>query len=101
MTMETTTPDELGAASCSPFPWEPIPEWMFGKSVEARNALQNCGRVHPYTCGNNDCRKATNQAPLRAVEDGWICDHCGYTQPLTANGLDQARAAQRADHATD
>ena len=65
--------------------WEEIPEWMFGKSVEARNALQNCGKVHPYTCGNNDCRKNTNQAPLRAVEDGWVCDHCGYTQiyPLT------------------
>lgn len=71
--------------ACSPLPWEPIPEWMFGKSVEARNALQNCGRVHPYTCGNNDCRKATNQAPLRAVEDGWVCDHCGYTQSNTAN----------------
>lgn len=62
--------------------FEPIPEWMFGHSVEARNALQNCGRMHPYTCGNNDCRKETNQAPLRAVEAGWVCDHCGYTQEL-------------------
>lgn len=91
MTEKATSPDELGAASCSPFPWEPIPEWMFGKSVEARNALQNCGRVHPYTCGNNDCRKTTNQAPLRAVEDGWVCDHCGYTQSNTANASGQAR----------
>ena len=61
---------------------EPIPKWMFGNSIEARNALQNCGKIHPYTCGNNDCRKATNQAPLRAIENGWICDHCGYTQKI-------------------
>jgi ribosomal protein L37AE/L43A len=63
---------------------------MFGKSVEARNALQNCGRVHPYTCENNDCRNTTNQDPLRAVEDGWICDHCGYTQSNTANVKEHA-----------
>ena len=52
-----------------------IPEWMFGPSVEARNALQNCGLFHPYTCGNSDCRST-----LRATEYGWICDKCGYTQ---------------------
>lgn len=61
----------------------PPPDWMFGDSVEARNALQNCGKVHPYTCGNDGCRKARPEAVLRAVEGGWICDHCGYTQPLT------------------
>ena len=49
-------------------------------TVEGRNKLQNSGRVHPYTCGNDDCRTKTNQAPLRATEDGWLCDHCGYTQ---------------------
>lgn len=62
--------------------WEEIPEWMYGKSVEARNALQNSGRVHPYTCGNTECRSTTNQAPLRAVEEGWVCDYCGYTQSI-------------------
>lgn len=70
----------LPASAGSVFPWDPIPEWMFGDSVEARNALQNCGRVHPYTCGNDSCR-----ATLRAVETGWICDHCGYEQSLSPN----------------
>ena len=62
---------------------QPIPEWMFGKSVDARNALQNCGKVHPFTCRDNDCRQKTNQAPLRAIDGGWICDHCGYNQLST------------------
>ena len=52
------------------------------QSVEARNQLQKSGKVHPYTCGNDECRKKTNQAPLRAIEGGWICDYCGYTQAL-------------------
>lgn len=30
-----------------------VPAWMLGSSVEARNALQNSGLVHPYTCGND------------------------------------------------
>jgi ribosomal protein L37AE/L43A len=57
--------------------FKPAPEWMFGNSVEARNALQKSGKVHPYTCGNDKCR-----ATLRAVESGWICDKCGYEQAL-------------------
>ena len=52
----------------------PIPDW----SVEARNALQQSGRVHPYTCGDDACRET-----LRAVEGGWVCDKCGYEQSLT------------------
>ena len=56
--------------------FQPLPNWMFGSSVKARNALQNSGRVHPYTCGGANCRKT-----LLAVEGGWTCT-CGYTQPL-------------------
>lgn len=59
----------------SQFPWEPIEEWMLGNSVEARNALQQSGKVHPYTCRNNECR-----ATLRAIESGWICDECNEEQ---------------------
>lgn len=61
----------------------PVPNWMFGPSVEARNALQKSGKVHPYTCGNDECRAATDGAPLLAVEDGWRCERCGYGQSLT------------------
>lgn len=69
------------------------PAWMFGDSVEARNALQNCGKVHPYTCGNNRHDEAHKKyqaehggdfGQLVAVENGWICPvpSCGYKQPL-------------------
>lgn len=70
---------------------EPIPDWMWGSSVEARNALQNSGRVHPYTC-RNDRTDAIHKeyqkihggdfGQLIAVEGGWECPACGYTQPL-------------------
>jgi hypothetical protein len=56
--------------SDSPFD---IPEWMFGSSIEARNAIQNSGRVKniPYTYDNPDCR-----AIPRVVEDEWVCHEC-------------------------
>jgi len=73
---ETEGNSEIGAGSP---PFGVIPEWMLGSSVEARNALQNCGMVHPYTCDNPDCR-----ATLRAVEEGWVCDECSFTN-LTAD----------------
>ena len=44
------------------------------------NPITECGKVHPYTCGNDECRAKTKGAPLRAVEGGWVCDHCSYTQ---------------------
>lgn len=67
-----------------------VPDWMFGNSVEARNALQNSGQVHPYTCGNNRCDAAHTEyqkknggdfGQLVAVEGGWVCPVCGYNQP--------------------
>lgn len=69
----------------------PIPEWMFGTSVEARNARQRSGKVHPMTCGNNrtDAAHTAYQAEhggdfgqLLAVEGGWKCPACDYTQKL-------------------
>lgn len=57
-----------------------IPADMFGPSIEARNALQRSGKVHPYTCGNDTCRQAHPDAVLRAVDAGWVCDWCGYEQ---------------------
>ncbi len=71
--------------------FDPIPSWMFGKSVEARNALQNCGRVHPYTCGNDrtdeahkayQAKHGGDWGQLVAVEGGWLCPVCGYRQGL-------------------
>lgn len=72
-------------------PFAPPPSWMFGPSVEARNALQNSGKVHPYTCGKDrgDAAHRAYQAKhggdlgqLIAVEGGWICPACDYTQAL-------------------
>jgi len=48
--------------------------------VDNLNSWQECGYVHPFTCGGTkdgkDCR-----ADLVATIDGWICpEGCGYTQ---------------------
>lgn len=70
---------------------EPPPLWMFGDSVEARNALQKSGKVHPMTCGNNRGDEAHRKyaeehgedwGQLIATEEGWKCPVCEYTQPL-------------------
>ncbi len=68
-----------------------IPEWMFGDAVYARNALQNCGRFHPRTCGDrmDSAHKQYQEihggdfGQLIAVEEDksrWRCPVCGYTQ---------------------
>lgn len=68
-----------------------VKEWMFGNSVEARNALQNSGVVHPMTCGNDRHDEAHTAyqklhggdfGQLVAVEAGWVCPVCNYTQKL-------------------
>jgi hypothetical protein len=51
--------------------------------TDSLNGYQASGAGHPFTCGNEACRNASGPsryAPLRAAEDGWHCDHCGYTQ---------------------
>jgi len=53
------------------------------KDVESRNIVQRSGMFHPYTCGNDDCRSKSGGAALLAVEDGWLCEICGYTQKLS------------------
>lgn len=68
--------------------------WMFGPSVEARNALQQSRLVHPYTCGSgNRCDDAHtayarehggDYGQLVAVKGGWLCPVCGYTQEFRA-----------------
>lgn len=49
-------------------PWTP-------EQVANANAWQECGHVHPFTCG--DCR-----ADLVATATGWVCPcpACDYTQ---------------------
>ena len=69
--------------------WEEID--FHDQSVEGRNKRQNCNLLHPYTCGNNrtdEAHKAYQKehggdfGQLGAVENGWLCPVCGYTQPL-------------------
>lgn len=45
------------------------------EQVEALNAWQTRGDVHPFTCGDALCR-----ADLVATESGWICRRCTYRQ---------------------
>lgn len=50
------------------------------EQIKKLNIQQNSGRVHPYTCGNVDCR-----AILIATEEGWICPNCDYKQNWAFN----------------
>lgn len=45
------------------------------EQVERLNKWQQCGVVHPFTCGNPDCR-----SDLVATPDGWKCPNCNYIQ---------------------
>jgi hypothetical protein len=53
------------------------------EQIEALNAWQRNGQVHPYTCGNAQCRAEHHHVDgsvLVATTTGWVCEHCGYTQ---------------------
>lgn len=61
------------------------------QSVETRNQRQNCGFLHPLTCGNgrHDESHTAYQnehggdfGQLVAVDGGWICPVCDWTQDL-------------------
>jgi len=67
-----------------------VPLWT-QEQIDALNAWQNSGRVHPFTCGNNRgdaAHKAYAEehggdwGQLVATPEGWICPvpGCGYTQ---------------------
>lgn len=46
------------------------------EQVRSLNEYQVSGAMHPFTCGEHDCR-----ARLVATEAGWECPRdCGYTQ---------------------
>lgn len=45
------------------------------RQVESINGFQQCGYVHPFTCGNEKCRDV-----LVAKHFGFVCTSCGYTQ---------------------
>lgn len=49
-------------------PWTP-------EEVVSLNGYQESGVFHPFTCGNDACRR-----DLIATEKGWICEGCLYTQ---------------------
>jgi len=44
------------------------------EQVAALNEYQHSGCFHPYTCPFN------SGACLVATREGWVCEHCGYTQ---------------------
>lgn len=45
------------------------------EQVKNLNAFQACGFMHPFTCGNDQCR-----CDLTATNAGWVCPRCDYTQ---------------------
>lgn len=50
------------------------PPWT-DEQIDKLNTYQNCGYVHPFSCGNDSCR-----AMLIATRDGWRCSQCDYQQ---------------------
>jgi hypothetical protein len=44
-------------------------------TIKVLNKYQQSGWVHPYTCGDENCRDV-----LIATKDGWTCPSCDYTQ---------------------
>lgn len=47
--------------------------------VASLNGFQIHSMMHPFTCGEDICRRK-NQSVLYALEDGWHCWYCDYTQ---------------------
>ena len=45
------------------------------EQVKGLNEYQKSGRMHPFTCGTDDCR-----CDLIATEKEWVCPECDYTQ---------------------
>ena len=58
-----------------PFAHQKIDATFTTEQVKALNDYQKSGRFHPFTCGTDDCR-----CDLIAVEEGWVCPECDYTQ---------------------
>jgi hypothetical protein len=50
------------------------------EQVAALNRWQERGDVHPFTCGNSQCRSSHPNDALVATPNGWMCRHCDYTQ---------------------
>ena len=55
------------------------------EQVDALNAYQRDGWMHPYTCcGPDGCRDRLgvdgDDRELVATKDGWVCRTCDYTQ---------------------
>lgn len=54
-------------------PWTP-------EQVASLTGFQQRGSMHPFTCGRDECRRATGSEPLTATVGGWVCPHCDYRQ---------------------
>jgi hypothetical protein len=49
------------------------------EQVDALNAYQASGAMHPFTCGNRP-HPGNAEAVLVATPEGWVCRDCDYTQ---------------------
>lgn len=70
----TERSSEVGGTVHAPFTAE---------QVDALNAYQNAGRMHPFTCPNRGDglhRVTADLGALVATVDGWVCPDCDYTQ---------------------
>lgn len=69
--------------------------------VDALNAFQRLGYVHPFTCPGH---KSAGDRNLVATRGGWICCHCDYRQTWAHAGIlnppDDPTAALRREAAS-
>lgn len=74
------------------------------EQIAALNRYQKSARHHPFTCAFRDDHPVIDgeKGVLVARPEGWVCQHCGYTQgwahaAMLSEGLRLLRADQGAE----
>ena len=56
--------------------------------VKSLNAFQRARVRHPYTCAKGrDARHLDGEGVLLAIEQGWVCLYCDYTQETARESM--------------
>jgi hypothetical protein len=73
------------------------------EQAECLNRYQRSGEMHPFTCGGNRSDKdhLDHEGILVAVESGWICPFCDYTQDWAHDFMVSQHARRTIDERID
>lgn len=69
------------------------------EQVKSINEFQQAGVMHPFTCGDDDCRARHVDSELVADTSGLKCPHCGYTQDWAHGFMADGSWKEQADMA--